>query len=450
MNHIEQAGPDGPTPSAITGKDVPAALNSSCYCVGLDQSALRAAMRSDPAAVDVFGLIEERCPNLFSSRPVFVGQAHIDRMSRLVDTVEAVLALPAVQAEILGDAMVNGLPLQNVQHTRSVFLGYDFHLRGEEIGLIEINTNAGGAMLNALLARAQRACCPEVEQMLPGTDLSLQFEHAIVAMFQNEWQLAGRSTALRTIAIVDEQPADQYLYPEFLLFQRLFERHGLRAFITDPAGLQVRDGQLMLGDVAIDLVYNRLTDFTLRQPSNQALHTAWTSDLAVVTPHPFAHALYANKRNLALLTDPEKLAALDVAPAQIAILQDGIPHTEVVDPAHAERLWNQRRQLFFKPASGYGSKAAYRGDKITTRVWSDILAGDYVAQKLIAPGERMIGQESGQQLKFDVRSYVYDGQLQWLAARLYQGQTTNFRTPGGGFAPVYRVPSLSPGCGCAA
>lgn len=28
-------------------------------------------------------------------------------------------------------------------------------------------------------------------------------------------------------------------------------------------------------------------------------------------------------------------------------------------------------------------------------------------------------------------------------ARLYQGQTTNFRTPGGGFAPVYEA---SDGC----
>jgi hypothetical protein len=40
-------------------------------------------------------------------------------------------------------------------------------------------------------------------------------------------------------------------------------------------------------------------------------------------------------------------------------------------------------------------------------------------------------------LKFDVRDYAYDGAVQWVAARLYQGQTTNFRTPGGGFAPVY-------------
>jgi hypothetical protein len=32
---------------------------------------------------------------------------------------------------------------------------------------------------------------------------------------------------------------------------------------------------------------------------------------------------------------------------------------------------------------------------------------------------------------------VYDGMIQLMAARLYQGQTTNFRTAGGGFAPVY-------------
>ncbi len=40
-------------------------------------------------------------------------------------------------------------------------------------------------------------------------------------------------------------------------------------------------------------------------------------------------------------------------------------------------------------------------------------------------------------MKFDLRAFTYDGAVQWVAARLYQGQTTNFRTPGGGFAPVY-------------
>ncbi len=55
-------------------------------------------------------------------------------------------------------------------------------------------------------------------------------------------------------------------------------------------------------------------------------------------------------------------------------------------------------------------------------------------------------------MKFDLRAYAYAGQVLWVAARLYQGQTTNFRTPGGGFAPVYSTLDLSDwtSCDCAA
>lgn len=47
------------------------------------------------------------------------------------------------------------------------------------------------------------------------------------------------------------------------------------------------------------------------------------------------------------------------------------------------------------------------------------------------------GENSEKAMKFDLRAYTYDGAVQWVAARLYQGQTTKFRTPGGGFAPMY-------------
>jgi hypothetical protein len=162
----------------------------------------------------------------------------------------------------------------------------------------------------------------------------------------------------------------------------------------------------------------------------------------VMTPHPRAHALYADKRNLALLTDPGRLHALGVPADTQDVLLANIPRTEVVDVAQAERLWSERRQLFFKPMAGYGGRAAYRGDKLTKRVWDEILAGDYVAQALVTPGQRVIGEDAARQvLKFDLRNYAYDGEIQWVAARLYQGQTTNFRTPGGGFAPVYGMPA---------
>jgi hypothetical protein len=56
----------------------------------------------------------------------------------------------------------------------------------------------------------------------------------------------------------------------------------------------------------------------------------------------------------------------------------------------------------------------------------------------LAPPGECVTQVKGESvsLKYDVRCYVYNGQLQLIAARLYQGQTTNFRTQGGGFAVV--------------
>ena len=214
--------------------------------------------------------------------------------------------------------------------------------------------------------------------------------------------------------------------------------------IADPAALQWRDGVLWHGELAVDLVYNRLTDFYLEQPGSAVLRDAWLQQGVVLTPHPQAHALYADKRRLALFSDAARLQALGVPEATRQVLLDNVPHTEVVHAAAGERLWAARRGLFFKPVAGYGSRAAYRGDKLTRRVWQEILAGDYVAQAIVPPGERLMEDDvTAQPMKFDLRAYAYGGEVQWVAARLYQGQTTNFRTPGGGFAPVYSTVDAS-------
>jgi hypothetical protein len=271
-------------------------------------------------------------------------------------------------------------------------------------------------------------------------------ESAFVEMFRSEWRLARGEQPLRSIAIVDEAPQSQYLLPEFLLFQRLFERHGIAAWICDPAELIHGDAGLSLHGEPVDLVYNRLTDFALDAPASAALRQAWMAGSAVITPHPRAHALYADKRNLILLSDAEALRRLGADEATIATLQQGVPHTEAVDAARGDALWARRRQLFFKPASGFGSRGTYRGDKLTRRVFAEILAGDYIAQALVPPSERRLEVEGAPvDLKMDLRNYVYQGQVQLVTARLYQGQTTNFRTPGGGFAPVLAVPCGTPG-----
>jgi hypothetical protein len=320
-------------------------------------------------------------------------------------------------------------------------MGYDFHLGAQGPRLIEINTNAGGAMLNAVLGRAQRACCPEIEHLVNGPIPASGLEQAFMDMFAAEWRSSGRDGLPTRIAIVDDQPEQQFLYPEFLLFAQLFRRFGIDAVVRAPEELAFADGRLRDALGPIDLVYNRLTDFSLGAPTHAALRTAYLEGAAVVTPHPRAHALYADKRNLSLLTDAERLRSWGVDPSVLETLLHGVACTELVTDSAAERLWAERRKFFFKPALGYGSKAAYRGDKLTKRVWGEILAGDYVAQDLVPPSERRIARESS--MKLDVRNYVYAGKVQLLAARLYQGQTTNMRTAGGGFAPVLTTPSRS-------
>lgn len=411
-------------------------LNQQCFCVSLDEGALSRALETELGEEGLYPLTRERCPYLFSAQPVFVASDHIRRMRAVIDAVETVINSDPWRHRVLDTAPP--IARHDPGGARSVFMGYDFHIGPESVGLIEINSNAGGALLNAVLARAQRACCPEVAGLIPTAATALQLEQAVVAMFRREWQLSGHDGPLRSIAIVDENPLEQYLYPEFVLFRQLFLRSGIDAVIVAPEQFKFSDGALWAGSKPIDLVYNRLTDFLLEKTSSAAIREAYLANAVVLTPHPQAHALYADKRNLALLTDPSELNALHVPDSLQQILLQGIPHTELVDPAHADRLWAERKRLFFKPARGYGSKAAWRGDKITRRVWSEILAGDYVAQALVPPGERLaLGATTPLVFKYDLRNYVYDGAVQWVAARLYQGQTTNFRTPGGGFAPVY-------------
>lgn len=419
--------------------DIAEALNKRCHCVSVDMDDLKAAVSRDCASgAPGVDLLHER-PHLFAAPPVFLARSQVSKMHALIAAIETVIALPAWRETALAWAP------EIARHdpgTRGVFLGYDFHLTPDGPQLIEINTNAGGAMLNAALLRAARACCVEVDSMTPGAGSVDGLGPEFIRMFEAEWRLARGDQPLRTIAIVDESPETQYLYPEFLLFQDLFNRAGYRAVIVGPQMLEYRDGTLYSGELAIDVVYNRLTDFGFATPVSSSLRAAYLDDAVVVTPHPRAHALYADKRNLALLSDGESLRALGAGEDVIAVLAAGVPRTEIVRPENAERLWSERKKLFFKPMRGFGSRGTYRGDKLTKRVWDEIVAGEYIAQAYMPPSERVTGDASAPiALKADFRNYVYNRRTQLIAARLYQGQTTNFRTPGGGFAPVFTVTS---------
>jgi len=417
-------------------------LNLGCACQTLSLPLLREQLETGPALDGLAARLTLSHPHLFSASAVFMDGGVAARIQQAVTAIERVIALPAWRDQALARApaiaALDRGPL-------GVFMGYDFHLTDAGPRLIEINSNAGGALLNAALARAHSACCIAMGHVIDPQGQLRRLDGVFVHMFRAEWASQRGKAPLRTVLIVDDAPAQQYLAPEFELVRELFASHGLTAVVADAAELQWRDGALhhpaLPAGMAVDLVYNRLTDFYLQDNTHQALRLAHEAGAVVLTPHPRTHALYADKRNLIALSDAALLARWGVSDEDQALLQAVVPATQPVGTGNADALWAARRSLFFKPAAGFGARAAYRGDKLTRRVWGEILAGDYVAQALVPPSERLVKVNGDKQLlKLDLRAYTYRGEVQLLAARTWTGQTTNFRTEGGGFSPVVVLP----------
>lgn len=431
--------PEKPDNTRRTATSTADQLNRYCHCITLDQQALDASLQGQFSSADIAlpSLETPALSQFFSNTVVFVPEADILAMEDAVQAIETASKLPAYLQQVLSWA-------PDIAHIdpgpQGAFMGYDFHLGPEGPRLIEINTNAGGAFLNAILARAQRRCCSSA-QALPTTSQPLdRFDDAVFAMFNREWQ-HQRSTAMpERIAIVDTAPESQFLFAEFQLAQGLLKSRGVDAVILDPGELSYANGALSAGGQRIDMVYNRLVDFALEDPQHSALRQAYLDAAVVVTPNPRTHAVLADKRNLTLLSAAQRLHEWGLDSQDAELLERVVPKTRLVSRDHAADLWRDRRGLFFKPVAGHGSKGVYRGDKLTRRVFDNILAGDYIAQALVPAGERSLNiDDSVTTAKVDIRLYTYASKTLLTAARIYQGQTTNFRTPGGGFAPIFQV-----------
>jgi len=132
-------------------------LNQECFCIDVDPARVWRAVEQITAGIVPGAVLARDRAHLFSNAPVFLSQADLMAMSEVVQAVEALGQLKAFQAKVLEWAP----EIARIDFgPRGAFMGYDFHLTPNGPKLIEVNTNAGGAFLNAILAQAWVACCP--------------------------------------------------------------------------------------------------------------------------------------------------------------------------------------------------------------------------------------------------------------------------------------------------
>jgi hypothetical protein len=132
------------------------------------------------------------------------------------------------------------------------------------------------------------------------------------------------------------------------------------------------------------------------------------------------------------------LRALAVPAEDARWLATVIPETIRLADLGKDEAWRSRSEWVFKPATSFGSRAVYRGDKISRKRF-EVIAQEagYVAQRRIEPGLVTVETSAGPRaMKFDVRAYAYRDRVLLLGARVYEGQVTNLRSPGGGFSAI--------------
>jgi len=357
---------------------------------------------------------------VLSPATVVLQRTALRSMVRLVRLLDRLSRLPAYREALA--AQVPEVARFDPGHA-AVMMGYDFHLTPAGPRLIEVNTNAGG-MLPAWLAGH------------PGAPWPLRLKKRLLATFAAEMrdQSRGALPKPRRIAIIDEFPPRQFLYPEMEAFAALFREGRMVAEIVTPDELTASPQGVFLSGERIDLVYNRHCDFTLETPPLAGLKSAYLAGAVCLTPNPFVYALLADKRRLVQWRDAMLLAACGLTEAEQELLMTCVPECLLLEGADCERLWRERAEWVFKPVDRFGSRGVLVGEKMTRGRFEQLEPATTLVQRLVPPSTTEVpGYDL---MKTDIRLYAYRDRILGVTARLYRGQVTNMRTPGGGFAAV--------------
>lgn len=313
----------------------------------------------------------------------------------------------------------------------AVMMCHDFHLTAAGPKLIEVNTNAGGS-LPAFLADRQLTS-------LEAGQLPARVKARLLGQFAEEFQrfTQGQERKPARIVILDDRPEQQFLYQEMRIFADLFREWGVAAAIADPGEIDAGQEGVFLGGEPVDMVYNRHCDFYLESPEMAGLREAYLTKRVCLSPNPHVYGLLADKRRMVLWSGQDFAGQVDLTEQEAQLLQTTVPESRLLQALDPEQVWEDRRNLVFKPVAKFGSRGVLLGGKTTRKRFAELPPEETLVQALVPPS--MTAVPGRQEMKTDFRIFAYRSRLLGVTARLYRGQITNLRTEGGGFAKVALV-----------
>jgi uncharacterized circularly permuted ATP-grasp superfamily protein len=289
-------------------------------------------------------------------------------------------------------------------------------------------------------------------QMLPAR------QHLMETLLQS-WREFGSSQE-PVIAIVDWRGLPTH--SEFLLFQRYFQEHGLKAIICSPDDLRFDGSELRAtledgSTTRVDLIYKRvLTSELLMHYGDQALdHPLMQAYAAgkLCLVNSFRAKLLHKKSIFALLTDDANQHFFTAE--QQAAIQAHVPWTRIVRPGAStyqgetinllEFARRNQDRLLLKPNDEYGGKGIVIGWETSTDAWEAALQeateSPFVIQERVViayedypalvDGKLHIGQRL-----VDSDPFMFGNEVKGCLSRLSTVTLLNVTAGGGSTVPV--------------
>jgi hypothetical protein len=253
---------------------------------------------------------------------------------------------------------------------------------GDRLWFTEYNAETpAGVAYNDALAEVFLAL-PVAGEFLRKFELRpLPARHTVLHVLLDAYRQWSRGRALPRIAILDWREVPTY--SEFVLFAEYFQAHGIDCVIADPREVEYRQGKLMAGDGAIDLIYKRvlISELVMHGGLEHPVVRA-VRDRAVCMVNPFRCKVLHKKTSLAVLSD-ERNASLFTS-EELQAIEDHIPWTRTVEERHTVHggrtvdlvafAHEHREQLVLKPNDEYGGKGIVLGWEVDDTAWGAALA----------------------------------------------------------------------------
>lgn len=276
--------------------------------------------------------------------------------------------------------------------------------------------------------------------------------HALCSAY---YQWSGRRDVPR-VAILDWREVPTY--SEFLLMADYLRSQGLDVTIADPREVEYRDGQLIVRDFPINLIYKRvlLSELVARGGMDHPVLRA-LRDGAVCMVNPVRCKILHKKASLAVLSD-ERNASLFRDDQREAIAAH-VPWTRRVEERHTSYhdatvdllplLAEHRERFVLKANDEYGGKGIVLGWETDQAEWEqalrDALESPHVAQERVpVPSEPFPSYADGAlhllDRMLDTDPFIFNGEyVDGCLTRLSTAALLNVTAGGGSTVPTFLV-----------